>query len=134
MNTKQVIAAAAIALVGSAAFAQSEVELQHFGAAQASSISRAEVRADVQRAQAQGELNTPSEVLASAVSSAKAPALFARSSREFVKATADLATPTEVAMFANKARQSTLSRGEVRAEAREYVRSDALRARISTGY
>lgn len=139
MNTKQVIAAAAIALVGSAAFAQSEVELQNFGLDQASTVSRAEVRAQVQRAQATGELSTPSEVLVAATPVGKAPTLVARVDRaqvrsEVIKARAELAIPSEVALSATPAQASPRSRAEVRAEAREYVRSDALKARISAGY
>ncbi|MET0334251.1 MAG: DUF4148 domain-containing protein [Rhizobacter sp.] len=69
MNTKQALIAAAIALVGSsAAFAQSsEIDLQHFGADQSSTVSRAEVRSDVLKAQAAGSLVVPGEVLAAAV-------------------------------------------------------------------
>jgi hypothetical protein len=62
MNTKQAITAAVITLMGSAAFAQSGDDLQHFGANQASNVSRAEVRADVLRAQGSGELATPLEL------------------------------------------------------------------------
>ena len=139
MNTKQVIAAAAIALVGSAAFAQSEVELQNFGLDQASTVSRAEVRAQVQRAQASGELSTPSEVLVAATPVGKASTLSARADRaqvrsDVIKARAELAIPSEVALFATQPQAATRSRAEVRAEAREYVRSDALKARISAGY
>ena len=139
MNTKQVIAAAAIALVGSAAFAQSDIELQNFGRDQASTVSRAEVLAQVQRAQATGELITPSEVLASAVSTSKPAALFARTDRaqvrsDVMKARAELAIPSEVALYATQPQVSPRSRAEVRAEAREYVRSDAIKARISAGY
>lgn len=126
---KQVIIAAAVALMGSAsAFAQSEIDLQHFGAQQASTVSRSEVRADVQRAQADGALVAKSEVLAAAVPASS------KVSRTQV-AVADLAIPTEVAMF--KAPQaSTLSREAVKAEARAYARSDIYRdkTRIGAGY
>ncbi len=136
MNTKQAIAAAVITLVGSAAFAQSEVELQHFGANQASTVSRAEVRADVQRARLAGELNSPTVVLAAATAP-KAGATVNTVTRaqvrgEAIQSLAELSVPTEVAM--NQAPASTLSRQDVRAEARQYVRSDAAAARISAGY
>lgn len=126
---KQVIIAAAVALMGSAsAFAQSEIDLQHFGAQQASTVSRSEVRADVQRAQAAGSLIAKSEV----TDAAKPASSNAGRTRVAV---ADAATPTEVAMF--KAPQaSTLSRDAVRAEARAYARSDIYRdkTRIGAGY
>jgi len=64
MNRKQLIAAAALTLLGSAAFAQSEIELQHFGANQPSVVSRSEVRAELQRARAAGEVPAYSEVVA----------------------------------------------------------------------
>ena len=54
MNRKQAIVAAALALAGSAVFAQTE--LQHFGATQPSATTRAEVRNEVLRARAAGEM------------------------------------------------------------------------------
>jgi hypothetical protein len=137
MNTKQVIAAAAIALVGSAAFAQSEIELQHFGATQAPSVSRAEVRADVKRAQVAGELTTPTEVQIAAIpgkASASSAANRAQVRAEVMQARSTLATPTEVTMFATTAAQPARSREDVRAEARQFVRSEAAKPHISTGY
>jgi len=136
MNTKQAIAAAVITLVGSAAFAQSEVELQHFGANQASTVSRAEVRADVQRARLAGELNSPTVVLAASLAP-KAGALVSTVARaqvrsEVMQSLAQLSVPIEVAT--NQAPASALSRQDVRAEARQYVRSDGIAARISAGY
>ena len=137
MNTKQAIAAAAIALVGSAAFAQSEAELQHFGAQQQFAISRAEVRAELQQARIAGVLNTPSEVLASGV--APRVARFnvptqAQARAELLSARAELALPTEAAMFA-KQPAATRERQEVRAEAREYARTnDVVKSRIGAGY
>jgi len=136
MNTKQAIVAAVITLVGSAAFAQSELELQYFGADQASTVSRAEVRADVQRARLAGELNSPTVVLAASLAP-KADASVSAVTRaqvrnDVIQARAQLAVPIEVAM--NQAPASTLSRQDVRAEARQYVRSDAAAARISAGY
>lgn len=127
---KQVIITAAIALLGSASvFAQSEAELQHFGAQQASVVSRSEVRADVLRAKA--DLAVPSEVLAAAP--ARSTATRAQISTDVAKA--DLVTPTEVAVNAVP-QASGLSRDAVRAEARAYARSDIYRekTRIGAGY
>lgn len=127
---KQVIITAAIALLGSASvFAQSEAELQHFGAQQASVESRSEVRADVLRAKA--DLAVPSEVLAAAP--ARSTATRAQISTDVAKA--DLVTPTEVAVNAVP-QASGLSRDAVRAEARAYARSDIYRekTRIGAGY
>lgn len=67
MNTKHLIAAAALAFAGSAAFAQSTTALQHVGENQASKLTRAEVRNEVLKAQANGELGALSEVVASSV-------------------------------------------------------------------
>ncbi len=137
MNTKQIIAAAAITLVGSAAFAQSEAELQHFGEQQQSAVSRAEVRADLQQARIAGVLTTPNEVLASAVP-AKAVRFngrtLAQARADVLSARAELAQPTEVVMFAQQP-AATRDRQDVRAEAREYARTnDVVKSRIGAGY
>ncbi len=124
MNTKQAIIAAAITLIGSAALAQSsEVDLQHFGAQQKSTVSRAEVRTDVQAALATGELTTPNEVLASAGATQKSVPLNVADKR--------VAKP---AVVADKAGASTLSREDVRAQARQFVRSESAKPHVSTGY
>lgn len=136
MNTKQALAAAAITLLSSsAAFAQSsEIDLQHVGANQASTTSRAAVRADVLSAQTAGTLATPSEVLAAAVPAnsnvAAAPISRTRA------AMAQLAVPYEVAMQSNVPAASTLSRDAVRAEARAHARTDVYKdkSRIGAGY
>lgn len=60
MNRKHLIALA-LAAAGSAAFAQSEIDLQHFGASQPSTTTRAAVRAEVIKARANGENLVPSE-------------------------------------------------------------------------
>ncbi|MBX3621419.1 MAG: DUF4148 domain-containing protein [Rhizobacter sp.] len=134
MNTKQVIAAAAIAFLGSsAAFAQSEIDLQYFGADQASSVSRADVRADVRSALAAGELTTPSEVSVAAVPASSATAVAQLRNRLTV---AEMTTPAEVTASAVPAQASSLSREAVRAEARAFARSDVYKAnaRIGAGY
>ncbi len=140
MNRKQALTAAAIALLGSsAAFAQSsEIDLQYFGQNQASTVSRAAVRAEVLAAQAKGDLAIPGEVLAAAVP-ARANSPFAtRVTRAQVKAElagADLVTPPEVAAWVAPV-GSGLSRDAVRAEARAQARIDTYqdKARIGAGY
>jgi hypothetical protein len=138
MNAKQVIATAALAVLGSsAAVAQSsEIDLQYFGQNQASTVSRAAVRAEVLSAQAEGELAIPGEVLAAAVP-ARAP-FATRVTRAQVKAElagADLVTPSEVAVWTAPA-GSSVSREAVRAEARAQARADTFqdKARIGAGY
>jgi len=138
MNTKQAIAAAVITLMCSAAFAQGEIELQHFGANQTSTVSRAEVRAEVLRAQGTGELTTPLEVRLAAVPT-KSSSVLASADRvqiraDVMKARADLALSKEASMVVPTAHASVRSREEVRAEARAHVRSDAVRSYVTTGY
>lgn len=124
MNTKQAIAAAVISLIGSAAFAQSsEADLQYFGADQKSTVSRTEVRAEVQAAVANGELSTPSEVLA-----------WAGSTQKFVPLNVAAKSVAKPAVVANKAGASTPTREEVRMQAREYVRNESTKPSVSTGY
>lgn len=140
MNRKQALTVAAIALLGSsAAFAQSsEIDLQHFGQNQASTVSRAAVRAEVLSAQAKGELVVPSEVLAAAVPARANSAFATRVTRAQVKAElagADLLTPAEVAVWTAPA-GSSLTREAVRAEARAQARVDTYqdKGRIGAGY
>ena len=124
MNTKQALTAAVITLIGSAAFAQSsEADLQHFGADQKSTVSRTEVRAEVQAAVANGELSTPSEVLA-----------WAGSTQKFVPLNVAAKSVAKPAVVADKAGASTLTRADVRIQAREFVRSESAKPHISTGY
>lgn len=139
MNTKQLIAAAAIALVGSTtAFAQSESELQNFGASQTSTLTRAEVRAELLRARATGEAPVVSDLIwfsSPVVATARVTdPTRAQLRAEVVKGLADgsLAQPTEVAMTATAA-GSARSREEVRAEARASTRS-ARAARVQAGH
>lgn len=140
MNAKQVIATAALAVLGSsAAFAQSsEIDLQHFGQQQASTLSRAAVQAEVLSAQAMGELTVPGEVLAAAVPSRAAAPVASRLTRAQVKAElagADLTTPPEVTAWSTPAK-SGLTREAVRAEARAQARVDTYqdKGRIGAGY
>jgi hypothetical protein len=63
MNTKSLIAAAALALIGSAAFAQTaESEAELFKASPVSTLSRADVRAEFLRARADHQLPVNSDV------------------------------------------------------------------------
>jgi urease accessory protein UreF len=139
MNTKQVIATAVLALVGSsAAFAQTD-DLQHFGANQASTVTRAAVRAEVLSALATGELATSSEVLASATPSRSNAPVTARVTRGQVKAElagADLTTSSDVAAAGKTATSPGLTREAVRAEARAQARAniDHDKGRIAAGY
>lgn len=97
MNAKQLFAAAAFAVIGSSAFAaEAEQFVPHNGA-----LTRAEVRAELNRAQAAGELATVAETYGGYVSVAKA------------------APKLDEAKVAR-------SRDEVRAEARAAVRSNAV--------
>lgn len=136
MNTKQAIAAAVITLMGSAVFAQSGDDLQHFGADQVSTVSRVDVRADVQRARLAGELTGPTDVqsayLTPKVGASVNTVARAQARSDVIQSLPQLAVPTDVAM--SQAPASTLSRQDVRVEARQYVRSDAVAARISAGY
>jgi hypothetical protein len=76
MNTKQVLAAAALALVASASYAQADdVELQHFGANLPSQTTRAAVRNEAIQARARGETMLPEEsVYGASRFASKAPA------------------------------------------------------------
>ena len=123
MNTKQALTAAVITLIGSAAFAQSEAQLQHVGVDQNSSVSRAEVRAEAQAAVAAGQLTTPAEVLA-----------WSGSTQKSVPLNVAAKPAAKPAVVANKAGASTLTRADVRIQAREFVRSESAKPHISTGY
>jgi len=137
MNTKQLIAAAALTLVGStAAFAQTEVELQHFGANQPSTVTRTEVRAEFLRARAAGEVPAYNEIVAVSPAAPSATSTTRAQVRsEFLKARVDssYALPTEVTMFANDTAGPVRSRDEVRAEARAYTRG-SYAARVQAGH
>lgn len=150
MNTKQAITAAVITLMGSAAFAQGEIELQHFGANQASTVSRAEVL----RAQGSGELSTPLEaqhfgasqqsttrvVRARASGQTQASAQANGATRAEVRAAVQqgladgsLMRPSEAYPFASTDMASTRTREEVRAEAIAATQA-AKAARVQAGH
>lgn len=71
MNTKQLFAAAALAVIGASAFA---AEAEQF-VPQTGALTRAEVRAELARAQAAGEIATVAEAYGAFTPVAKAPKL-----------------------------------------------------------
>lgn len=71
MNAKQLIAVATLAVIGSSAFA---TEAEQF-VPQTGALTRAEVRAELSRAQAAGEIATVAEAYGSFTPVAKAPKL-----------------------------------------------------------
>jgi len=85
MNTKHIIAAMAIALVGSSAFASEATEFKDTS----STVSRASVKAELARAQAAGELSGPSELYGSFQSVAASVRNRAEVRAEAVKAAHD---------------------------------------------
>jgi hypothetical protein len=142
MNRKQALTALALVVAGSAAFAQTEVELQHFGAPQASTTTRAAVRAEVIKARANGEtLNATEADVAGVFQKAPAPAAQAASTvtraqrrAEVLAAQADgsLNRPAEIGVFTDRAVASTKTRDEVRQEAIAATRSG--QARVQAGH
>jgi len=137
MNHKQAIAAALLVLTGSAAFAQAEAELQHFGASQPATTTREAVRADVLRARATGELLTPADAVAGLVPKAAAKGQTSNLTRaevraEVLKAQADgsLGRLRELDILNDTAVASVRSREEVRNEAIAATRAP----RVQAGY
>lgn len=133
MNRKQALTALALVVAGSAAFAQTEAELQHFGAPQASTTTRAAVRADVVKA---GAPNAAEVDVAGVAQKAPAPKAQAsavtREQRraEVLQAQADgtLNRPAEIGVFSDRAVASTRTRDEVRKEAVAATRSGQARS------
>ena len=134
MNRKQVIAAAALVLTGTAVFAQTEVELQNFGAAQPSVTTRAAVKNEVLRAHAAGQALAPAEVdVAGLFPKAQASGATRAAVRaEVLKARADgtLARQAELDTNVGATVASVRSREEVRAEAIAAMRA----ARVQAGH
>ncbi len=135
MNTKHLIAAAALSLVASASFAQTEAELQHFGASQPSVTTRAAVRSEVIRARANGETLTPAEAdVAGLFPKAQATGVTRAEVRSAVlKARADgsldrLRELDAIGGSNSNAVASTRSREEVRAEAIAATRAPRVQA------
>jgi hypothetical protein len=136
MNTKQIIAAAAIAFVGStSAFAQGEAELQHLGAAQPSNVSRAAVKSETQRAQAAGELKSGESAVAAApaATSGKTRAEVSAEVRQAIAADKYVRVGDMVQFATDVAEGPTRTREEVRAEAVASTRS-AQAARVKAGH
>jgi hypothetical protein len=135
MNRKQALTALALVVAGSAAFAQTEAELQHFGAPQASTTTRAAVRADVVKA---GAPNAAEVDVAGVAQKAPAPKAQAQASAvtreqrraEVLQAQADgtLNRPAEIGVFSDRAVASTRTRDEVRKEAVAATRSGQARS------
>jgi len=132
MNTKQIIAAAAIALVGSAAFAQEAV--QNIEIPTSSNVQRADVKAEALRARAAGELSNGEAV----VVSAPAPTTVSRAAvrNEFLQARASgkVVYVGDVAQFANETTAPVRTREEVKAEARAFARLNQTANVQTAGY
>lgn len=141
MNRKTLIALALVA-TGSAAFAQSgELDLQHFGATQPSTTTRAAVRAEVIKARANGENLVPAEAdVAGLFQKAPAASTVTRADRraEVLQArkdgTLDRLSMSEVDVGATPV-VSTRTREEVRKEAIAATRSgQAARGGVGAGH
>jgi len=138
MNRKQVIAAAVLALTGSAVFAQAEADLQYFGASKpvASTTTRQAVRAEVLRARAAGETLAPADadvagLFPKAATKGQASQLTRAEVRaEVLKAQADgsLTRARELDIVGEKAVASVRSREEVRNEAIAATRAPRVQA------
>ncbi len=138
MNTKQLFAAAAIALVGTtSAFAQDAEQHVPTG----SQLTRAEVKAEVQRARDAGELIVASETALNATQPVKATSGLTRAEvrAEVLKAQADgsLARAAELdgnfaAAPAPTNTAAARTREEVRAEAIAYTRERNRAGRVES--
>lgn len=137
MNRKQALTALALVFAGTAAFAQSEAELQFFGTSQPSTTTRAAVRGEVLKARAEGQVLVPAEVdVAKLFPKAQASGKTREQVRaEVAKARADgsLARPSEVDLFNDNAVASTRSRDDVRKEAIAATRAGQA-ARVQAGH
>jgi len=129
MNRKQAITAAALALLGTAAFAGGEFDpMTGFGPVGQSTVTRAEVRAETTRARATGDElvqydrgNQFAVAPASTVTREQVKAEFARA-----RANDDIVEYDRGNDFA-KAPASTLTREQVREETRVALRTRAAR-------
>jgi hypothetical protein len=138
MNTKSLIAAAALALVGSAAFAQTNyTEDAMFRANPASTLTRAEVRAEFLRARAADELPVSSDVAPVVV--AKAPQKGGLTREQVIaqlkKARADGTDvqPLDFTLAIKGDAATGRSRADVHAEAVAFTQSGRA-ARVQAGY
>ncbi|MCR5884249.1 DUF4148 domain-containing protein [Rhizobacter sp. J219] len=138
MNRKHALALA-LAAFGSAAFAQSgELDLQHFGATQPSTTTRAAVRAEVIKARANGENLLPAEAdIAGVFQKAPAASTVTRAQRraEVLQARSEGAfdRPAEVDVNATPI-VSTRSRDEVRKEAIAATRNGQAARGVGAGH
>lgn len=138
MNRQHVIALA-LAAVGSTAFAQSsELDLQHFGASQPSTVTRAAVRAEVIKARANGETLMPAEAdIAGVFQKAPAASTVTRAQRraEVLQARSEGAfdRPADVDVNATPV-ASTRSREEVRKEAIAATRNGQASRGVGAGH
>jgi hypothetical protein len=137
MNTKSLIAAAALTLIGSAAFAQTNyTEEALFRANPASTVTRAEVRAEFLRARAADELPLNSDAAPAVY--AKAPASTVTRAQvlaELKKARADGTDvqPLDFPVVAKVEAGAGRSRADVRAEAIAFVKA-GQNASVQSGY
>lgn len=133
MNRKHTLTALTLVLATSAAFAQSgELDLQHFGAPQPATTSRAAVHAEVLKARANGESLVPAQAdVAGLFQTAPATSNVTRAQKraEVLQAQADgtLIRP-EVNLGQEPAVASTRSRDEVRKEAVAATRGARVQA------
>lgn len=139
MNRKHTLTALTFLVATTTAFAQSgEIDLQHFGAQQSSTASRAEVRNDVLKARASGETLVPPQADVAGLFQ-KAPAASsvtrAQLRAEVLKARADgtLERPRELDVN-DTAIASTRSREEVRKEAVAATRSGQASRSVQAGH
>lgn len=129
MNRKQVFAAAALVLAGSAAFAQGEIELQHFGANQQSTTTREAVRNEVVRTRASGQTQASAEASKPQLKTVGAIRADMHATVKQGFADGSLTRPSEAYPFAGTDMASTRTREEVRAEA-----IAAKAARVQAGH
>src|SRR5437868_3546773 len=114
MNTKQIIAAAAIALVGSAAFAQEAV--QNIEIPTSSNVQRADVKAEALRARAAGELaNSEAPVAAAPAASTTLSRAAVRNEFLQARAAGKVVYVGDVAQYANDTAAPVRTREEVKA-------------------
>jgi hypothetical protein len=138
MNRKHALALA-LAIAAPAAFAQSgELDLQHFGAPQASTTTRAAVRAEVIKARTDGDNLVPKEAdIAGIFQKAPAAGEVTRAQRraEVLQARQDgtLQRLSEVEVNATPV-VSTRSRDEVRKEAIAATRSGKAANGVQAGH
>lgn len=133
MNSKQIIAAAAFALVGATAFAQEAV--QNIELPTSSNVQRADVKAELQRARAAGEVSGAEAVAVNPPASSSGLTR-AQVRDEYLQARASgkVIYVGEVAQFTNDVKASVRTREEVKAEARAFARLNQTANVQTAGY